>query len=59
MVLVRVAEDLKDVATIDSPPRMEGRTMSMTLAPAKVKVVPDGKADEKVKRVEATEADSA
>jgi translation initiation factor IF-3 len=34
-VLHRVTEDLKDLAKIESRPSMEGRTMSMILAPLK------------------------
>ena len=34
-VLDRVTEDLKDLAKIESRPNMEGRTMSMILAPLK------------------------
>ena len=29
----RLAEDLKDVAVIESPPKMEGRNMHMLIAP--------------------------
>lgn len=32
-VLDRVTEDLKDFATVESPPKMEGRNMNMLLAP--------------------------
>jgi translation initiation factor IF-3 len=32
-VLQRVMEDLKDVAVIESPPRMEGRLLFMIVAP--------------------------
>ena len=35
VMLQDVAERLSDVATIESPPRMEGRTMLMVLAPKK------------------------
>ncbi|MEJ2541814.1 MAG: translation initiation factor IF-3 [Gemmatimonadota bacterium] len=34
-VLERVTEDLKEVATVESRPNMEGRTMTMILAPLK------------------------
>ena len=33
--LKRIAEDLADVGVIEQPPRMEGRTMFMILAPGK------------------------
>ncbi|OGP17642.1 MAG: translation initiation factor IF-3 [Deltaproteobacteria bacterium GWC2_55_46] len=33
-MLKRVAEELKDVATIEAPPKLEGRNMSMLIAPA-------------------------
>lgn len=32
-VLDRVAEELKDIAVIEMPPKMEGRNMSMVIAP--------------------------
>ena len=32
-ILERLAEDLKDVAVIESPPKMEGRNMHMLIAP--------------------------
>jgi translation initiation factor IF-3 len=32
-VLDRVAETLKDITVIESPPKLEGRNMSMTLSP--------------------------
>ena len=34
-VLLRVTEDLKDVATVESRPSFEGRVMSMLLGPVK------------------------
>ncbi len=36
-MLKRVAEELKDVAAIESPPRLEGRNMSMLMSPAQQK----------------------
>ena len=36
-MLMRLAEDLKDVGTVESHPRLEGRTMVMLLAPVKDK----------------------
>lgn len=38
-MLKRVAEELKDVATIEAPPKLEGRNMSMLVAPLQQKVV--------------------
>jgi translation initiation factor IF-3 len=32
-VLDRLVEDLKDIALVDSPPKMEGRNMSLVLSP--------------------------
>jgi translation initiation factor IF-3 len=32
-ILERLADDLKDVAVIESPPKMEGRNMHMLIAP--------------------------
>lgn len=37
-MLKRVAEELKDMATIEAQPRLEGRSMSMVVAPAPQKV---------------------
>jgi len=37
-MLKRVAEELKDVATIEAQPKLEGRSMSMVVAPAPQKV---------------------
>lgn len=36
-MLKRVQEELKDVATIESPPRLEGRSMSMLVSPSQAK----------------------
>jgi len=36
-MLKRVQEELKDVATVESPPRLEGRNMSMLVAPSQTK----------------------
>ncbi len=33
--LLEIAEDLKDVATVETAPNMEGRAMHLVLAPAK------------------------
>jgi translation initiation factor IF-3 len=35
MVLDRLAEDLRPYATIEQPPKMEGRNMHMLVAPIK------------------------
>lgn len=37
-MLKRVAEELKDMAVIEAPPKLEGRSMSMVVAPAPQKV---------------------
>lgn len=34
-VLERLSDDLKDVATVEQPPKMEGRNMHMLIAPIK------------------------
>ncbi len=39
-MLKRVAEELKDAAVIESNPRLEGRNMSMLIAPAQQKAAP-------------------
>ncbi len=53
ILLGKVAEQLQDAAVIDSPPRMEGRTMSMILAPSKTKPVKEAKPKEKVQQSDA------
>jgi translation initiation factor IF-3 len=45
LLLGRVAESLNDVGVVDSPPRLEGNSMVMVLAPGKAKA----KVDEKSK----------
>jgi len=37
-MLKRLAEDLKEVGTVEALPRMEGRKMTMLLAPNQIKV---------------------
>ena len=51
-ILERLQEDLADVASIDSPPKMEGRTMSMVMTP-KSEVVKKAQAARLEKKVEA------
>lgn len=58
VLLGKVAEQLQDAAVIDSPPRMEGRTMSMILAPSKAKVVKETKPKEKVQQSDAETKDA-
>jgi translation initiation factor IF-3 len=36
-MLEKLAEDLKDVATVESQPKLEGRNMHMLLAPVRTK----------------------
>ena len=36
-MLKRVAEELKDAATVEAPPRLEGRNMSMMISPVQQK----------------------
>jgi translation initiation factor IF-3 len=45
-ILERLEEDLTDIATVDAPPKMEGRSMSMVVAPRPdvVKKAQDAKA---------------
>lgn len=50
VLLGKVAESLTDVAVVENPPRMEGRTMSMVLAPGKPKVVKESKSTEKAEQ---------
>lgn len=48
-ILERLEQDLTDIAVVDSPPKMEGRTMSMVLGPKAevLKKVQSAKAPEK------------
>ncbi len=36
-ILKRIAEELKDIATVENSPRLEGRTMTMLMAPVQQK----------------------
>ena len=56
-ILERLADDLKDVAVIESAPKMEGRNMHMLIAPLPSAVKKkDAKNGKKNKKQEATEA---
>jgi translation initiation factor IF-3 len=56
-ILERLADDLKDVAVIESAPKMEGRNMHMLIAPLPSAVKKkDTKNGKKNKKQEATEA---
>lgn len=58
-VLERLAEDLKEVATVDQQPKLEGRNMHMTVAPIKG-AFDEKKADKKAEnKDEAKPAESA
>ncbi|EJW91791.1 translation initiation factor IF-3, partial [gut metagenome] len=49
-MLERLSEDLKDVATVEQQPKMEGRNMHMLIAPIK------GAFDEKAKKAAKSDA---
>ena len=56
-ILERLADDLKDVAVIESAPKMEGRNMHMLISPLPSAVKKkDNKGGKKNKKQEATEA---
>lgn len=45
-MLEKLADDLKDVATVEAPPKLEGRNMHMLIAPLRTgKAAPAGKAE--------------
>ncbi|NPA34741.1 MAG: translation initiation factor IF-3 [Chlorobi bacterium] len=54
-VLQRMIEELKDIATVESPPKMEGRRMIMILAPIKTKKGKTKKQSLEEKQTEQTE----
>lgn len=58
-MLKRVSEELKDVATVEAPPRLEGRNMSMVLAPAPQKIEKAEKTDKSAKPAEAAQEKAA
>ena len=49
-LLIRLAEEIKDVATIESPPLLDGRNMVMVLAPTKNAGVTNDAQDEDAQR---------
>ncbi len=53
-ILVRLEGDLADIATVDSPPKMEGRNMTMVLSPRSEVI----KAAQEAKSVKALEKEA-
>src|SRR6266508_3366194 len=57
-LLMRLAEDVKELGQIESPPLLDGRNMVMVLGPTKqAGVAKDAKAEETQRREEALQAD--
>ena len=57
-LLMRLAEDVKELGVIESPPLQDGRNMVMLLGPTKTAgVKPDAKDEETQRREEAVQAD--
>ena len=57
-LLMRLVEDLQDLAIVESPPTLDGRNMVMVLAPAKnVGVTRDAQAEDTQRSEEAPEGD--
>src|SRR3989304_3645922 len=54
-MLKRVSEELKDAATVESSPRLEGRNMSMILAPAPQKLEKTEKPEKTAKPADTAE----
>jgi translation initiation factor IF-3 len=48
-LLMRLADDVSELARIDSPPKLDGRNMTMVLAPYKEAVTPKAKPEPKQK----------
>jgi translation initiation factor IF-3 len=57
-LLMRLAEDVKEIGLVESPPLLDGRNMVMVLGPTKnAGVTKDAKAEETQRREEALQAD--
>jgi translation initiation factor IF-3 len=57
-LLMRLVEDLSDLAIVESPPTLDGRNMVMVLAPSKnAGLTKDAKAEDTQRSEEAPEAD--
>jgi translation initiation factor IF-3 len=57
-LLMRLVEDLQDLAVVESPPALDGRNMVMVLAPSKTAgATQDAKAEDTPRSEEAPEAD--
>ena len=57
-LLMRLAEDVKEIGLVESPPLLDGRNMVMLLGPTKTAgVVRDAKAEETQRSEEAVQAD--
>jgi len=57
-LLLRLAEDVKEIGQVESPPLLDGRNMVMVLGPTKnAGVTKDAKAEETQRREEALQAD--
>jgi translation initiation factor IF-3 len=57
-LLMRLAEDVKEIGAVESPPLLDGRNMVMVLGPTKnAGVVRDAKAEEKQRSEEEVQAD--
>jgi translation initiation factor IF-3 len=57
-LLMRLVEDLSDLAIVESPPTLDGRNMVMVLAPSKnAGLMKDAKAEETQRSEEAPEGD--
>jgi translation initiation factor IF-3 len=46
-LLMRLADDVSELAKIDTPPKLDGRNMTMVLAPYKEAITPKAKAEPK------------
>jgi translation initiation factor IF-3 len=57
-LLMRLAEDVKEIGLVESPPLLDGRNMVMVLGPTKnAGVAKDAKTEDKQRSEEAVQAD--
>jgi translation initiation factor IF-3 len=56
-LLMRLAEDVKEIGQVESPPLLDGRNMVMVLGPTKHAGVSDAKAEDTQRSEEAVQGD--
>ena len=58
-LLMRLAEDVKELGTIETQPLLEGRNMTMVMAPTKTAGAKDAKAEDEKRGEEAVQGDGS